>query len=143
MKKRSPLLAILACVCVCVCVCVSVWHTKPSLLVSLNLDSQSKVGQLHCCVLTLAGQQQVLWLQEQHKHQTHTVVSTTTLPSCDFIRNTSHHNTIKLCVLWRKNLLCVPEQSNKWGRFLSFVFLFYWFGVKSWNFDRFVDCSVK
>lgn len=36
--------------------------TKPSLLVSLHLDSKAKVCQLHCSSLHLAGQQQVLRL---------------------------------------------------------------------------------
>lgn len=37
-------------------------HTKPRLLVSLHLDGQTKIGQLDGSVLTLTGQEQVLWL---------------------------------------------------------------------------------
>lgn len=39
--------------------------TKPGLLVSLHLDGETKVSQLHCCPLHLTGQQQVLRLQDQ------------------------------------------------------------------------------
>lgn len=52
--------------------CVCVWHTEPSLLVSLNLYSEPEVSQLHRCVLTLAGQEEILWLHRwtntRHSH---------------------------------------------------------------------------
>ena len=45
--------------------------TEPGLLVSLHLNSQAKVCQLHCSSLHLTGQQQVLGLGHTHTH-THT-----------------------------------------------------------------------
>lgn len=45
------------------CSCFRSIHTEPGLLVTLNLNGQAKVSQLHCCILALAGEEQVLWLE--------------------------------------------------------------------------------
>ena len=45
-------------------------RTEPGLLLPLHLDGQAEVGQLHRRVLTLTGQQQVLWLGREKAHTT-------------------------------------------------------------------------
>lgn len=42
-------------------------HTKPGLLVTLHLNGQPEVSQLHRCPLHLTGQQQVLRLRDRKK----------------------------------------------------------------------------
>lgn len=44
--------------------------TKPCLLVSLNLDGQAEVCQLHCGAFAFAGQEQVLRLQGKSRQGT-------------------------------------------------------------------------
>jgi len=48
--------------------------TEPGLLFPLHFDGQAEVGQLDCCALLLAGQEQVFRLEISVHHSVHVAV---------------------------------------------------------------------